>query len=156
MSGRATASFNGMPIPLSWHLTDAHVRHLCGSAPSVRLADPEAPIRTRQSAYTLAPDEIRPGVMLDAPPLAITIQALVFVETHKAKEDREKIYAAIREAGQASRAEIVRATGLYLQRVIDLTREDEERAILVRLNPEPGRPVRLAMAPRSPKAEGRQ
>lgn len=150
MTGPASPSINGVEIPLHWHLSAAHIRHLCGSPASVQLAKPEAtPIRTRQSAYTLAPDEILPGVTLEAPPLAAPIE--VFVETHKAKEDRAKIYAAIREAGQASRADIVRATGLYLQRVIDLTREDEERGILTRLFPRAGRPVLLAMAPPWPK-----
>lgn len=129
MSSSAFSAFNGVPIPPQWHLAGAQVRHLCGSAATVKLASAEP-----------AEPEVEPSQEVLTAPIEI------FVETHKARQDRELIYRAIQHAGKATRAEIVAATGLYLQRVIDLTREDEERGVLLRLARESGRPVLLAMS----------
>lgn len=91
----------------AWHLSYAHIRHLCGSPEKVKLAP---------------------------------------LESVSKKEDREKIFAVLRESGTATRADLVSATRLSLQRVIDLTREAEHRGTLIRLV-DPGKPILLRLAP---------
>lgn len=117
----ASPSINGITIPLAWHLSPAHVRHLCGSAATVRLADRHAPLSApRVSQFARNPAEILPGVAFEAPELRAPLAPIV--ESAIRQDARDRVLVAIEATAStvglgATVWEIHLATGLQIRRI---------------------------------------